>query len=469
MLRLSVLSVQIALTITFAIVIATTTKMLFKITCENDSVYYYDNMLSIFYDQFMNLIEMPIHLNSFKNRAYNTGSSLKNDEYFQYHASGVLHNGNKVYNPSKTHRLEIAVGFKCNYRCKYCVQSYCHTDTSGEFDFSKFRSSFEKSGLLPNLSSLKLTGGEPLLYFDRVKTFVTYFRQECGFTGKISVVTNGELFSEEVLNFCLENDVFVFFSHDAYAQTCYRHKTDYLDDPKKRELVIRQLKVGQYDFGLSSSGAIGLTLNPKVYNLEKALDWLNDRLYEGVPVCPYLVTEFDSHTAFMLDEWTEETIEEAKRSFLHAYIATKDDKYFNYYYRFRETLERALYRYANQKPAATQLGRCPVQISSGVLAVDYNGNAISCWGTPYDKKIVDGNLGERDKIVYHYKTQKDTKDFCKSCPYILSCGGNACPMLNEKSHEIKCKSLYPFLGAQAEAAFALILGSRVKEIEPCVQ
>lgn len=443
--------------------------MLFKLICDDDSVYYYDNMLSRFYDRFKRLVETPIYLNSFKNRAYNSGQSLKSDEYFQYHSEGRLPDGNKVYDVKNIHRLEISVGFKCNYRCKYCVQSYCHVDTSGDFDFIKFRNSFEKSGLYPQLNSIKLTGGEPFLYFDRLKTFVNYFRKDLGFKKTIVIVTNGELFDKEKLEFCLKNDLAVFFSHDAYAQTEYRHKTDYLDNKERKALIIEQMKAKQYDFGLSDSGYFGLTLNPKLYNLEKAIDWFQENVYEGVPICPYLVTKFDGHTAFMMNDWTEETIEEAKRSFLHAYLAPKSDKYYNYYYRFRETLERTLYRVVNGKPAATQLGRCPIQISSGILAVDYNGNAVSCWGMPSDKKIVDGHLSKPTQVIYHYKTQKDTKNFCSSCPYILACGGNACPMLDDKAHEVKCKSLYPFIGSQAEAAFALLLGKRVKEIISCEQ
>ena len=443
--------------------------MLFKLISEHDSVYYYDNMTSLFYDRFNNLVKTPIALNNFKNRAYDSGSSLKNDEYFHYHTEGILPKTNKVFDVKNIHRLEITVGFKCNYRCKYCVQSYCHKDESSDFEFSKFVEAFEKSNLLSQIYTIKLTGGEPLLYFDRVKAFVKYFREDLNFNKPISLVTNGELFDKEKLEFCLKNKIYVFFSHDAHAQTYYRNKTDYLDNKKVRECVIEQIRTGQYDYGLSNSGCFGFTVNPKAYNLQKALDWFNEHVYEGVAICPYLVTEFDSYTEHLLNDWTPETLNEAKESFLKAYLADKSNKYYNYYYRFRETLERTLYRLVNAKPAATQLGRCPAQISSGAISVDWNGNMLSCWGMPYSKQIVDGHLSNLKEVVFHHKTQQNfSKDFCKSCPYILSCGGNACPFLDEKSHEIKCKSLQPFLGAQAEAAFALYLGEKIKEIIPCV-
>ena len=440
--------------------------MLFQINCIDGSHYFYDNSLNRVYDRFYNLLDFGFTHNDYYNGVHDSGYSKKNEDFFSYHKEGIIREDNKVFNPKDIVRLEVTIGYKCNYRCKYCIQHNFHSDPKEPFDFEVFKRNFEASGIFSQLGSIKLTGGEPFVYWDRFKRFVEYFREELGFDKSLQVVTNGELFDREKYEFCLKHNIYVFFSHDAYAQTYYRHKTDYLENPETRELVIEQLKRGQTKFGYSKSGAISFMLTPKVYTPELGLDFFNEKLYEGVPVIPFVTIKCDSGTKFLLKDWTPQTKAKTIDSLVHAMLCDETDKYYNYYWRYRECVERIMYRLVNNLPTACQLGRCPNQISSKIIVSDYNGNLIACWGAPSDKSQVDGNLRNLSKAKFFFKTIKDFPN-CWQCPYVVVCGGCTCPIVNNEDHAIRCESLMPLVKAEAQAAFTLLLGKRVKEFLPC--
>lgn len=441
--------------------------MIFRINTLNDSnFYYYDNQLSRVYDCFGNLIDFSLDFNAFYCKSTDSGLSDKNLEYFQYNAEAIIKKTNKIFNTENINRLEITLGYKCNYRCKYCIQHDTHKEIGEPFDFNLFVKRFEKSGIFPQIQDMKFTGGEPFVYFDRFKQFVSYFRNTLGYQGRIQIVTNGELFDKEKLEFCLKNKLYVYFSHDAFAQTYYRHKTDYLDAIEKRNLIIEQLKAGQNSFGISKSGSINFVINPKVYTLELGLDFFNKKLYSGVPVSVILLTKCDSGTEFIFNEWTQEHLEKATNSFVHAMLCDKSDKYFPYYRRFREVLERVIYRIVNRLPANVLMSRCPIQVNSKILPIDYNGNVIACWASIKDSNIVDGQIDDLQHIRFNFKSIKDYPK-CYSCPYVIACGC-ACPiLLNKKDHDIRCKSLTPLIKAEVIAAFSFLLKKQVKEIVPC--
>lgn len=440
--------------------------MRFCLYCSDNQKYYYDNQLNRVYDCFGNLLDFSTEFNAYYSKVKNSQLSRKDIEYFEYHAECLIRKNKKVFNPEFIQRLEITLGYKCNYRCKYCIQSEHHFDTS-DFDFRLFCDRFEKSGLIDQINDIKFTGGEPFVYFDRLKKYVAYFREQLGFNGRLQLVTNGELFTKEKLEFCLKNKIQVLFSHDAFAQKYYRNNVDYLENKEKRAIVIEQLKAEQDTFGYSNSGLINFVINPKVYTLQSALDFFNEKLYLGVPVLVGLITKCDTATEFILDEWTEEHLDATVNSLVYAMTCSKDDIYYNYYTKLREVLDRLLYRMVNSLPASVQLSRCPMQFSSKALAVDYNGNAISCWSSIKDNDIVEGSIDNPHNIQYHFKSIKDYPE-CYACPYVIACGC-ACPVLKYKDHKIRCKSITPLVKAEMLAAFSILLKKRVKEIFPCDQ
>ena len=95
----------------------------------------------------------------------------------------------------------IKLGSNCNLCCKYC-----HAEKD-PFQFNP--------EILPilkehNVKSIRFGGGEPLLYWDTIKQVVNYL----GDNVKYKIISNGTLFTDEIVNFCNEHHIMVNISVD---------------------------------------------------------------------------------------------------------------------------------------------------------------------------------------------------------------------------------------------------------------
>jgi uncharacterized protein len=119
--------------------------------------------------------------------------------------------------------LELMVTHDCNMRCRYCygshgkegweTQPYLYgakgKGMSPEMAKSGVDFLFDNSGKQKELS-LIFFGGEPLLEFRLIKDTVPYVREKEAQTGKkanLSMVTNGILLSDEVVDFLVRNKI----------------------------------------------------------------------------------------------------------------------------------------------------------------------------------------------------------------------------------------------------------------------
>lgn len=431
--------------------------MLFRITSTDNKVFYYDNLLTRFFDQFHNKITFDYvpQLNQVDDYPYNKETWIKEDNH-------LLGDGRYI------NRLEIYVGYKCNYRCKYCIQKD-HSEWDNSYDFDLFKQRFEKSGLLPNLTSVKLSGGEPLVYLDRVEKFVKYFREDLQYRNHLQIATNGSLFTNEVCDFCEKYDVDVIFTHDAQTQTYYRNPKDYLDDPEIKSAVIRQLKRKQTRYGASDSGFIMCVLNPMMIDAIAAYDYLNEKLYDGVPVITYLISKYDRDTVHLMT-YTKQSYHQLYKN-LKSYYKFNDpnNKYYINFWRMLKVKERVKARIVNEVAAGSLLSRCPYQIASNRLAVTGNGDCLFCYACRPEDKHAQGNMGDLNNVKFHITSLNDTKEICTKCPYLITCG-NPCPILSDMEDiKIRCKSLTPLHRAMFEAAVEELLNIEIKEIVPCDQ
>ena len=92
-------------------------------------------------------------------------------------------------NNLKLSRLYIKLGTNCNLHCKYCHAAPC------DFSFNP--------AILPVLKSFGLKkvtfgGGEPLLYWLTIKQIVEYLGKDV----RYKIITNGTLFTEDIVSFC---------------------------------------------------------------------------------------------------------------------------------------------------------------------------------------------------------------------------------------------------------------------------
>lgn len=110
-------------------------------------------------------------------------------------------------------RLKIRLGGRCNQCC-----SFCHSNDSDDYEFNKEILPFIKYN---NFNRIRYSGGEPLLYWDEIMRIVDYLPD----TVDHSIVTNGSLFNERILNDCLANGIRISISINQFTnlsdEACY--------------------------------------------------------------------------------------------------------------------------------------------------------------------------------------------------------------------------------------------------------
>lgn len=96
----------------------------------------------------------------------------------------------------------LKLGTKCNLYCKYCHQS--------KKDIEVNQDVFKYLSLLPNLEEVRLGGGEPLLY----KDIIDKLKLSVSSNIKISMVSNGTLLTDNIIEWLNANDIHYGLSYD---------------------------------------------------------------------------------------------------------------------------------------------------------------------------------------------------------------------------------------------------------------
>lgn len=428
----------------------------------------YDPILGRFYEA----TDEPIDLLTYPSASPYTlsakGSRDYSSEYAQNHTQtldSTHYEAEHRPNLNKINLLDIMLGMKCNYRCKYCLQN--EQRESVEFEPKAFAESLRKSHIdFRRIRSVRIWGGEPLVYWKRFVELVKLLRIDFDYRGKIWTISNGSLFNQEKCSFCLEHQVAVMFSHDGTAQKVLRNERDYLDDLNIREAVKRQLMTGlrhlDYRKNFSTTGGILMVLGPYNTDIKASIDYVEKRLFPDFPSKIATVFKADKRSADILNAYGKEGLQTLKKNLLEGMRLDPSDRYYCYFYnmrRFRDTVIRHL---IYGLPFATFRGRCPSYLSAERLAFDTQGRIMVCYA---DSPLSPHNHGTIDDLAncrWDLKSIHDRK-LCRDCPYVAACMGG-CPMLDDENHEIRCRSMMPYNQALFESAYEILFNDRIEEI-----
>lgn len=100
--------------------------------------------------------------------------------------------------------LKIRLGSKCNQNCKFC-----HSNKGDEYKFNPKIIPFIKYN---DFSTISYSGGEPLLYWDIIKLLIETFPNRSH-----TIVSNGSLFNEDILNYCIKYNITFAVSLNEYT------------------------------------------------------------------------------------------------------------------------------------------------------------------------------------------------------------------------------------------------------------
>jgi len=137
----------------------------------------------------------------------------------------------------------------CNFNCSYCYQKKRkkYTESSAIEKALDFFSPFLKEECYVNFH-----GGEPLLAYDKIKSTVSSIQDRNRRLRKrihYSIVTNGSLINDDILQFLNQHKFYVLLSFDGLAQDVSRKKGSF---KKIVEIIEKLLKCPDIDFDVCS-------------------------------------------------------------------------------------------------------------------------------------------------------------------------------------------------------------------------
>lgn len=117
----------------------------------------------------------------------------------------------------------LMLGQKCNFSCRYCIQKEKFFDELPRSSINEKVIAYLKT--LKNKPLLQFWGGEPLLYFADIK----YLVEQLGHSFEYSIITNGALLTDSIVEFINEHDIWLTISNDGPGTAEYRNY-NILDD-----------------------------------------------------------------------------------------------------------------------------------------------------------------------------------------------------------------------------------------------
>lgn len=112
----------------------------------------------------------------------------------------------------KCKSIFIILGDDCNLSCRYCIQhQIARVQQKADVDPAVLRWIDEEAKLTDGMMSVCFFGGEPLLYFDAIKTIVGYHKAE---NIQYHMITNGKALTRDMVDFFNAHRVYLNVSWD---------------------------------------------------------------------------------------------------------------------------------------------------------------------------------------------------------------------------------------------------------------
>ena len=406
--------------------------MLFEIHAErqggDSKIFYYDNETNTLTSQDGSVFEYP----------EGTWQSEGQEEYKPFDKDHPLKKSKSIQ------LLKIQLGLGCNYSCDYCSQKFVErAPETSKKDIDAF---LEKLDVLEfdEAKGLKIEfwGGEPFVYWKTFKPLAEAILDRFSHwkhNPQFSVITNGSILNEEMIDWLMMMNFSVSISHDGPGQAV--RGPDPFDDPEQKKRLL-----GFYR--MMTRLKKGISFNPMMNSKNKSrkavYDWFveltgdkNIRLGEGG-----IVDAYDEDGITNSLQTLKEHFEYRQTAFADIFhsdgqigfvgIIDKIDHF------TQDVLSHSHSKYLGQK--------CGMD-NEHVLAVDLRGNVMTCQNVSSletgknGESHHGGNLDDYDNVEIKTSTHWSNRKECSSCPVLHLCKG-ACMFLDKKFWDISCANSY---------------------------
>lgn len=359
-----------------------------------------------------------------------------------------VHPTNPARKNRKPRSLKIQLGLKCNYSCTYCNQRHQPQDSEGN---PKQVERFLKK--LPEWfdigtgkgTTIEFWGGEPFVYWKTLKPLAEGVRALYP-EAEFNIITNASLFDKERVDWLFDLGFGVGISHDGPAYEAGRGQDPLLNEEQRKWIKYA------YD-RLRPEGRIGFNcvLSTKNMSLHRVRVYIAEHL--GIPMGDVPLTTEEILLPYdeggmslsLMDDvaakrLTHTTFFEAANGFTMGVSAV-------------ESKSKEFLTSIEQKRPASSLGQKCGMDREDNIAVDMNGNVMTCQNMSPLTKHNMGHLEAFDSIktktMYHWST----RDECVKCPVVQLCKG-ACLFLEDDHWSKACDNSFAYnLGVLAASLF----------------
>jgi len=351
--------------------------------------------------------------------------------------------------------LKIQLGMRCNYGCSYCNQASSVPDASvtRTADARKFLDGLD-SWLEGAPERIEFWGGEPLLYFAKLRVLVPELRRRFP-QATLALVSNGSLVDEEIIEFIERWDLHVGISHDGPGQ--HLRGPDPLDAPRSahwlRELARRR-------GGARGRFAVNVVLTSANADIAETADWLSRRFED-----PDLVLDTEGVVAAYDDAalggpacWTPEQYERLHESIAEGFVTGSTLRYLSIRHKARDFVESL----RTVRPAAALGQKCRMDLPEEI-AVDLQGDVMTCQNTGVRGEHHLGNVMAMDAVQLDTATHWSGREVCWHCPVVQLCQGG-CMYLHDEHFAQSCENEYRYNVAILDGILRQVTGLRLQEI-----
>lgn len=367
--------------------------------------------------------------------------------------------GRKVKDPG---RLKIQLGLKCNYSCEYCSQASFVPDATvtSDNDVDEFIEKLNDRLDLQYCSDVEFWGGEPLLYWKKIKKLVPALKERCADGVEFNIVTNGSLLTREKVDFFKEHKFAVTMSHDGPGY--HLRGPDPLDNPRKYALVKELIEMSKNnELGFSFS----IVWTKENMDFDKTVKWFQEKFNDvNVPLNAEGVVEaYDIKTA--LNDRTGRFTENFAKEFeekVYSAITEGDKPLLNVFAiadKINEFYSTLLY-----KKDADYVGQKCGMDQDDDIAVDLKGNVLTCQNVGLEKNHHSGHLDDLENVRNKTSQHWSWRNECSHCPVVQLCQGS-CMFLQGQEFAQTCWNEYAYNMGIMKGAIKLLTGKKVLEVE----
>jgi uncharacterized protein len=348
-------------------------------------------------------------------------------------------------------RLKIQLGLGCNYSCGYCLQSAeIHKASSTSVRDAEIFLQTLGTWLKSAPARIEFWGGEPLLYWHKIKVLAPALRQRFP-DAKFVLITNGSLLNQQIINGLDAWQFSVAISHDGPGQ--HVRGPDPLDDPRQR-FEIEKLMAMLVPKGRFSFNAV---LTPASHDVNAVIDWFEARFGAGVPVnFEGVVHDYggDESARFKPAQLSALTHDLALQIINGGALRSNG---------LADRVQRAIDSIVEGRPSSALSQKCGMD-QDGAIAVDLLGNVSTCQNVGGEGEHRIGHVRSLDKVrlttAWHWSHRQE----CSSCPVLQLCAGS-CMYQSGAGWVNSCNAEFAFNLAILAGAIFYITGLALERVD----